>query len=200
MSVGKRCAEELVFGRTIPPSSIFSTDDSTLSNKHLLDFILSHAHGDERPYLEISILGYKMLGLLDSGASRTIVGHTGYDILKSLGLQLIKKPSNCTVANGQICASVGYISAPVTLINKTHFIEILVLPELSHQLILGVDFWKIMKLIPDLRQDVWHFSDPQSLPEVCGIVEADLLSDPDKLALDNLIKFLHREPGLVAVK
>lgn len=60
MSVGKRCAEELVFGRTIPPSSIFSTDDSTLSNKHLLDFILSHAHGDERPYLEISILGYKI--------------------------------------------------------------------------------------------------------------------------------------------
>lgn len=43
-------------------------------NKPLLHFIIAYAQGDERLYLEITILGHSLLGLLDSGASRTIVG------------------------------------------------------------------------------------------------------------------------------
>lgn len=43
----------------------------------LLDFVLSHAQGDERPYLSVKIFGLDFLGLLDSGASRTILGSHG---------------------------------------------------------------------------------------------------------------------------
>lgn len=187
MSVGKRLSEELI-GRAVSPSPNFSTIELPLNNTKFLDFIFLHAQGDERPYLEVSILGLKMLGLLDSGASRTIVGQSGYVILQNLGLQLVRKHSNCTVANGQVCASIGFISAPITLMNKTHFVEVLVLPELSHQLILGVDFWKAMKLIPDLQQDVWHFADSLPQTEVCGVVDAELLSDLDRQALDKFVK------------
>lgn len=44
---------------------------------YLLDYILSSAEGDECSYLEISILGVKLRGLLDSGTLRIILGHKG---------------------------------------------------------------------------------------------------------------------------
>uniref|UniRef100_A0A6P7H6D6 Multidrug resistance-associated protein 4-like n=1 Tax=Diabrotica virgifera virgifera TaxID=50390 RepID=A0A6P7H6D6_DIAVI len=70
----------------------------------ILDFILDHAQNDERPYLRVSVLGTEMLGLLDSGASRTIVGSTGWKLLRSLGLEIdSSKPTTCRVANGQSC-------------------------------------------------------------------------------------------------
>jgi hypothetical protein len=127
---------------------------------------MAHAHGDQRPYLKIEVIGYPILGLLDSGASRTLVGLPGYEILKSLGLVLQKQTVKCTVANGQSCSSIGYIQVPITLMNKTRIIDVLVIPELSHTLILGIDFWKIMEIVPDLKQDVWHFSEAVSKRKV----------------------------------
>ena len=56
----------------------------------LLNFILAHAQGDERAYLEITILGRKILGFLDCGANRTIVNQVGLQILLDLGLKLKK--------------------------------------------------------------------------------------------------------------
>ena len=154
----------------------------------LLDFIISHAHGDERPYVETSISGYKMLGLLDSGASRTIVGQPGFKILQSLGLKLIRQSTTCTVANGQSCSSLGYFQAPITLLDKTRIIDILVLPELSHQLILGIDFWRAMEIIPDLKQNVWHFSENLKTPEIGCIKDSDSLSMNERTNLDTLVR------------
>ncbi|KAJ8948609.1 hypothetical protein NQ314_008392, partial [Rhamnusium bicolor] len=45
-----------------------------LRHYYVLDYVLAHVKGDERPYVTVSIFGKSLLGLLDSGASRTIVG------------------------------------------------------------------------------------------------------------------------------
>lgn len=156
-------------------------------NKFVLDFILSHAQGDQRPFLELSILGCPILGLLDSGASRTIVGLPGFEILQSLGLKMVKQSTNCTVANGQSCLSIGYFPTPITLKHKTCIIDILVLPDLAHKLILGVDFWRTMGIVPDLRQDVWHFTATDELPSVCAIQERTTLTEVQKKQLNDLV-------------
>ena len=129
---GKRPQGESLGRDVATPSQLLATDANDFKNKILLDYIISHAQGDHRPYLQVSILGFSMLGLLDSGATRTLVGLPGYEILLSLGLKLIKQSNFCTVANGQQCKCIGYIQTPITLMNKTHIIDILVLPELSH--------------------------------------------------------------------
>lgn len=196
--VGKRLSGETI-GRKISSVTLNSpTNNFNFVNKNLLDFIISHAHGDERPYLEISILGYTMLGLLDSGASRTIVGQPGFKILQSLGLKLVNQQTACTVANGQTCSSIGYFQTPVSLLDKTRMIDILVLPELSHKLILGIDFWRSMEIIPDLNQDVWHFSDNSLTTEICSVVDGDSLAEADRAALDTLVseKILKMGTGL----
>lgn len=132
-------------------------------------------------------MGYPLTGLLDSGASRTLVGATGYDILKRVGLTLKPLEMQCTVANGQTCVSIGYVSTPICLMNKIRIIDILVVPELPHQLILGIDFWMSMDIIPDLRQNIWHFSEHPPSIEINSIKGESSLSPPQREALDKLI-------------
>lgn len=187
-SFGKRIPGKSKSGLGITPVVNDQANVDDFEKKAVLDFILSHSHGDERPYLEISILDVPLLGLLDSGASRTLVGKPGYEILLRLGLKLQKKSVTCTVANGQSCVSVGSISTPITLQGKTRVIEILVLPELTHKLILGVDFWKSMEIVPDLRQNVWHFAENDELPKICSIQEYSSLTEDQEKQLNELVQ------------
>ncbi|KAJ8909328.1 hypothetical protein NQ315_003464 [Exocentrus adspersus] len=134
-------------GFPAPAQSAIIQSSSIPHHKILLDYIISHKEGDQRPYLEISILGYTILGLLDSGATSTVAGQPGYEILRDLGLHLDKsKQVNCSVAN-----------------------------ELPHKLILGTDFWLAMNIVPNLNKNIWHFGeDTQS--HLCGIQAEDNLS------------------------
>ncbi|KAF2879264.1 hypothetical protein ILUMI_26910 [Ignelater luminosus] len=129
-----------------------------LPQKLFLDYVMSRVSGDQRPYLEISVLGYPIIGLLDTGASRTSVGPSGYAILQRLGLKLQLLSIEYTMANGQTSYNLGCISTPLCLENKIKVIDILLIPDLPHTLILGVDFWTAMDIIPDPRQNIWHFS------------------------------------------
>lgn len=126
--------------------------------KPLLDFILAHAQNDERPFLEVSIFDKSIFGLLDSGASNTIAGQLGCEILQQLGLPIRKINSSCTVANGVKCEVVGCVSAPIRLRDNVKIINILLVPTVTNALILGADFWKIHGIVPDLRRGEWTFS------------------------------------------
>ncbi|KAB0800562.1 hypothetical protein PPYR_02626 [Photinus pyralis] len=127
--------------------------------KCLLDFVFSHVQGDERPHIRVNILGKEMLGLLDSGATRSVIGERGCKILRSTGLPLLKSEfSNITVANGQVCACVGILRVPIKLKETVKVIDLLVVPTLGQLLILGVDFWTQMGIVPNLRAKEWKFA------------------------------------------
>lgn len=129
------------------------------SVKFVLDYVLSHASGDERPYVSVSIFGKNLLSLLDSGTSKTIIGSKGWKILEGIGLVDLM-PSDIpsvTVANGDDCKCLGILRAPIKLREAEKIIDILVVPDLNHTLILGIDFWMRMGIIPDLRSNEWKF-------------------------------------------
>lgn len=44
---------------------------------------------DERPYLNVNILGKCILELLDSEASRTVIGNKGLGVIEELGLCIL---------------------------------------------------------------------------------------------------------------
>lgn len=187
--VGKRVSEELIGRKSFSKSASFpsTTNVVTFKNQNLLDFIIGHARDDQRPYLNISILGFKLKALLDSGASRTVVGLPGWEILKGLGLSLTSCPLDCTVANGQKCKSPGFVDAPITLMDKTKLVSVLVVPELSHVLILGIDFWLAMNIVPNLRDDVWHFAEEFTVPELNGIHSENSLTPFQRETLDRVV-------------
>lgn len=152
---------------------------------------MAHCEGDNRPYLEIDILGVKIKSLLDSGANNTIIGQYGWDILKNLGFELFtSKITSCTVANNSICKVLGTISVPIKLENKVQTIQALVIPELPHSVILGIDFWVLMGIIPDLKRDCWSFNNSTTshIQAVSAVVPREVLTQAQKELLDSLVK------------
>lgn len=156
-------------------------------NKAILDYIIAHAKADERPYLSVTILGKKFLGLLDSGASRTILGDYGWRILQPLCKLNTSQANKCTVANRQTCDVIGTICVPVLLEHKIHTFDILVVPTLPHMLILGLDFWQRMSIVPDLFNGQWSFSDGKTKSTVAAIESANHLTLSQRTALNDVV-------------
>lgn len=173
-------------------------DRETVSYRHVLDFVLSHAYGDERPYVKVSIFGKSILGLLDSGSNSTLIGGKGWDILKSIGLVSLEKcVMQVTVANGQKCSCLGVLRVPIKLRNKEKLVDILVVPDLPHTLILGIDFWRRMGIVPDLRSGEWQFtnSDDISLDMVEVLKSRSSLTPEETLVLDELVSGVFNKMG-----
>lgn len=165
-------------------------DTEIISYRCILDFVLSHACGDERPYVNVSIFGKDILGLLDSGSNSTLIGGKGWDLLKSIGLVSLEKCSmQVTVANGQKCDCLGILRVPVKLRDKERLVDILVVPDLPHTLILGIDFWRRMGIVPDLRSGEWQFSnsDNINLAAIEVLKSRSSLTSEEALVLDKLV-------------
>ena len=50
------------------------------------------------------------------------------------------------------------ITIPILLIGRVRVIEVLVIPSLTDFLILDIDFWRKMEIVPDLSHGEWKFS------------------------------------------
>lgn len=160
--------------------------------KILVDFVLAHAKDDTRPYLEVEVYGTKFLGLLDSGSSRTIIGKLGWNRLRGLSLSITSDTIQfCTVANGEKCEVLGSLTIPIRLYDRVRLLEVLIVPSLPHDLILGMDFWTKMAIVPDLYADVWKFRDTDSDKEddrIFAIQSKEHLTEVQKQILEELIE------------
>lgn len=138
----------------------------------------------------MSIFGKQFVGLLDSGCNSNIIGNKGWELLKDIGLCKLEKAklSDVTVANGNICKCIGILRVPVKLVSTEKIIDFLVVPELSHSLILGVDFWTRMGLIPDLRSGEWTFTANEAhVNTIEALKPRSLLTSEQSIILDNLV-------------
>lgn len=183
---GKRKGRALD-GRVVSSSSFSSAKHlENERNLAIVNFIISHVGQDQRPYLEISIFGFRILGLLDSGATRSIIGREGWEILKGMDFSLDKSDApSCTVADGKECMSQGSVTVPVRLMDQIKLIKFLVVPEVTSSIILGIDFWCTMGIVPDLKRDVWNFTGLATL-NVQNTMTSDL-TDEQRLRLQMML-------------
>jgi hypothetical protein len=65
-----------------------------------------------------------------------------------------------SVANGSVVKATGRGTVPITVQDKVKLLEVLIIPNLSSELILGVDFWQAMKAVPHLSEGTWEFGAP----------------------------------------
>ncbi|KAF5275706.1 hypothetical protein FQA39_LY06818 [Lamprigera yunnana] len=79
--------------------------------KIMFDYIFSLAGEGVCPYVKVEILGHEFEELLDSGANKTFLNHSGWKILQRLGIKLDKsRMVECRVANGDNCERVGVVT------------------------------------------------------------------------------------------
>lgn len=161
----------------------------TVSNFYLkpkLNYLLSSCPGDNRPYLNVHIFGNEFKGLLDSGATKTIIGSAGWTKLRRFNLKLNAANNlHCKVADGSECDVLGSVDLIFSLENKTCLLRALVVPSIPHELILGVDFWLKMNLSPDLKTGTWTFVNTLSAEPREQLTPP--LSDNQTQALRNLV-------------
>ena len=179
------------------PTSNNTSLYSSFKEKHVLDYILSHGEPGECPYLKVKILGQNFFGLLDSGANRIFVGSLGWEKLKSLGLDLDRSRSTtCTVASNETCECIGIVSAPIQVRDVVKLFDLYVVPKLRHEIVLGIDFWKKMGVVPDMRRGEWFFSSEVLVgPQINQIHSEDDLSAEQVQQLNCLVSSYFEKIG-----
>nr|CAI5840213.1 unnamed protein product [Callosobruchus analis] len=73
--------------------------------------------------------------------------------------------------------------------DRIQVIDALVIPTLPHSIILGVDFWKRMEVVPNLHAGEWNFCSDISVQsaEVAGIQDNSSLTPEQRALLDSVV-------------
>lgn len=97
-------------------------------------------------------MGREFHGLLDSGASFTILGKGGLDVIEDL--KLVGQPTNyaAQTADGTVHPAVCKVDIPFLVAKKVVVITTLVIPSLAKTLLLGIDFWKAAGIRPQFSE------------------------------------------------
>lgn len=107
--------------------------------------------GDNRPYAEVYIKSQKILGLLDSGANVTVLGKNSYDFINKLNLPIFPIKTSILTADGKPHEANTFVVLPITYNKMTHNIQALIIPSLTKELILGMDFWTVFEIFPVIK-------------------------------------------------
>lgn len=94
----------------------------------------------------MEILGSKMIALLDSGASVSIL--SSRELVNKHGFKI--HPINLTIKTADETAykCEGVVQIPYTFNGLTNIVPTLLVPQISKKLILGMDFWDTFKIAP----------------------------------------------------
>jgi transposase InsO family protein len=150
--------------------------------------ILTKYGEDARPYLSVTVMGHSMNGLLDSGSSHTLLGRKGIKVVEELGIEIKPmKDSWVVVADGRDCTLLGSVDLPVEVEGRVRIIRALCTPSITSELILGLDFWKSLGIIPDVSRGTWTFGQEDAV-RVNAIVAREGLAEQQERSLNKLIE------------
>lgn len=135
---------------------------------------------DPRPFVSVEIFGKQWLGLLDSGASISCMGAGSLEFLTDQNIPFKKLSSSLATADGQKQNIVGLITTKIRYKGIDKEIDLFIVPSLTQQIYLGVDFWRIFQLAPNLISEIVVHSESDS--NVCN------LNSKEQRALQDTIK------------
>lgn len=104
-------------------------------------------------------------GLLDSGASVSCFGVNGLARIEQLGLKMKCLNQSVHTADGSPQAVVGYVNADIQYGDKSKRMTFYIVPSLSQELYLGIDFWKLFGLAPVMIEELSEPPNPNITPE-----------------------------------
>lgn len=112
---------------------------------------------DNRPYIQVKLYDQNISGLFDTGATSSIIGSAGMDLIKQWGIKFQKtKIKHIGTADGTQKIVLGVVDLPITIGNDFQIIKSLVVPSLPQSFIFGCDFAKQFKLQVNFSENVWN--------------------------------------------
>lgn len=115
---------------------------------------ITNQGNDKRFYGSITILGLKFVGLLDSGATISVVSYAFYRKLISLGLKCHEiAQQNLSTADGTNHTIKSVVHVPIQFNGKFNVVPFFVMDQLSHEIILGMTFFEAFELSIELKKE-----------------------------------------------
>lgn len=154
---------------------------------------------DNRSYTRLNILNYQCSGLLDSGATRTVVNSEMVDIMKRLGVKPQKlKSMVISTADGTKHCITKMIDVPVQFNNMFHIMPMLIMPELSQPLILGKDFFDKFGISFQFKDDSLEISPTLHTisHKPAAILSKEDLNEDQKAKLSEIITDIRNSVGI----
>lgn len=145
---------------------------------------------DSRPHAEVTVADQTFLGLLDSGASVSCLGKGGVERVASFNLKIKPIKTAVRTADGASQQVSGYIDAPVTFCDKTKLVRLYLIPSLSQDLYLGIDFWKSFGIAPTFVSEIDRTSMKTVHESVAPDSNTHLLNDEQQQELHQAISLL----------
>lgn len=105
---------------------------------------------DPRPYAKIKIGNIEITGLLDSGASLSLLGKGCREVVERLGCKIHKYCKNIRTASGHKKRVLGKIVVEVKYKEKIGVLVLYLCPDLEQECYLGIDFWKLFEIAPEI--------------------------------------------------
>ena len=147
-------------------SRIFESDKSGITNrirkarnrykirqkerKQVTAAVFRTQKDDSRPYAEVMVGDIKITGLLDSGASVSILGAGCRELVERLKVPIVHFYSTLTTASGQPQTVLGKVKLQVKFEEKVREISFYLCPYLTQSVYFGVDFWIAFNLAPSI--------------------------------------------------
>ncbi|KAI8119245.1 Transposon Tf2-6 polyprotein [Lucilia cuprina] len=105
---------------------------------------------DPRVFVDVRIKGSLKKGLLDSGASVSILGKGCREFVEENEIHIYPMLTNVKTASGQQHSIIGKVKIFITYKEQQHEMLLYLCPELEQTLYLGIDFWRAFGLAPEV--------------------------------------------------
>jgi len=103
---------------------------------------------DPRPFADVEPLGKQLTGLLDTGASVSVLGKGCRELVEALGVTVQQYFSIVRIASGEDRSIIGRLELPVRYKGVSKPVTFYLCPYLEQTAYLGVDFWRAFGLAP----------------------------------------------------
>lgn len=130
--------------------------------------LFHHRLPDNRPYIRVSLQGYEVLALLDSGASQTVIGREGLWLLDRLNLTVhrLETPLKLRTADNVCQPVLGLVELPISVDGVTRNVTALVSNSIVTALTLGSDCCYLFNLRTDFANDTYTVASLKSESKV----------------------------------
>lgn len=179
----RRAGGDRVNANPLKNSHTHTTDRNSKHKTHFIATISSLIHqiaNDNRPHAVVRIFSDELTGLLDSGANVTVLGNGCEELIDKWGIESNNKRMTVCTADGTKLRSHGSITLPLEYNGKRKYIKAIIIPEISKQLILGMNFWQSFGIIPSVNV--------LTTEQASDITAKANLSESEKERLANLLK------------
>lgn len=196
------------FGRNSPKAVIKTVSTSEWVNwlnqvshfyrNYELNPLFVENSSSQRPFITVRIGNQDIVALLDSGADRSVIGAKGLSLLKSLNFDVFKATKiTVTTADGKPQKIMGSARLPINLKGNLKFLEVLVIPSIKHNLILGVDFCQAFGISIDFKKSSWSSRDKEYVLDSVNVInDVETLSESQKLKLASVTDLFKNLTGL----